>query len=58
MSAKLTLASTLSVLMMAAFALCGPQVSTQLGATSSPFGVPGTVEMKLAPALPALPGFH
>jgi len=58
MSNKLTLASALSVLMMAAFALCGPQVSAQVSASANPFGVPGKVEMKLLPALPTLPGLR
>lgn len=58
MSTKLTFASALSVLMMAAFALCGPQVSAQMGANANPFGVPGTVQMKQLPALPTLPGLR
>jgi len=58
MSNKLTLASTLSVLMMAAFALCAPHVSAQMSAGANAFGVPGTVEMKMLPAIPSLPGLR
>jgi hypothetical protein len=58
MSNKLALSSALSVLMMAAFALCGPQASARMSATANSFGAPGTVEMTLLPKLPSLPGLR
>lgn len=57
MSTKLALSSTLSVLMMAAFALCGSTVTAGSGEGHGWLVAPAKAELRL-PAMPALPGLR
>lgn len=57
MSTKLALSSALSVMMMAAFALCGSNAGESGGVAQGLLAAPAKAELQL-PALPSLPGLR
>ena len=58
MSARLALSTTLSVLMMAAYALCGPHTGATMPSGQALFTLPGKAEMPAMPAFPSMPGLR